>query len=163
MKTKAALILLFVTFNLALSQNPLKAFDNLVGKTWSAEGTWGNGSKFKQDITFSYSLDSTLVVVEAMGYTDEAQTKYGNRNHGIRQFDKSSNTIKFWEFDVFGGLTEGTVICDDKNLFYRYSYGETVVTDMWEYVDESTYNFKVGIYEDDEWKQVFLKTQFHKQ
>jgi hypothetical protein len=35
-----------------------------------------------------------------------------------------------------------------------------MVTDMWEYIDDSTYNFKVGNYQNGIWKQVYLSTQF---
>ena len=138
----------------------LSIFDNLVSKTWKAEGKWGDGSKFVQEITFSYDLDKKIVIAESVGFVDKAQTKLGPRNHGIRQFDTATNTIKFWEFDVFGGLTKGTVFAEGKNIVYQYKYGNSVVTDMWEYVDDSTYNFKVGSYENGEWKQVYLSTQF---
>ncbi len=140
--------------------NPLTAFDNLVDKTWEAEGKWGNDSPFKQEAHFEYSLDSAIVTVQSWGFVDTAQTQFGLRNHGIRRYDKESETIQFWEFDVFGGLTQGTVLIEDKNLLYQYQYGDTFVTDAWEYVNDSTYNFKVGIYEDGEWKQQFLSTQF---
>ena len=138
----------------------LSAFDHLVGKTWKADGKWGNGSQFVQETTFTYSLNKIIVIAESIGFVDKAQTKLGPRNHGIRQFDAASNTIKFWEFDVFGGVTEGTVFIRGKNIIYQYEYGTTVVTDMWEYVDDSTYNFKVGNYENGEWKQVYLSTKF---
>ncbi len=141
----------------------LSIFDNLVGKTWKAEGNWGDGSKFFQEITIAYSLDSTIVVAKSIGFVDEKQTSLGLRNHGIRQVDTETNSIKFWEFDVFGGLTEGKVSSQDKNIIYRYDYGGTTVTDMWEYVNDSTYTFKVGDYDNDSWKQVYLETQFRAQ
>nr|WP_299067550.1 VOC family protein [uncultured Allomuricauda sp.] len=141
-------------------QNKLAIFDNLIGRTWIAEGNWGDGSKFKQEIEFQYDLDSALVLTNAKGYTNKEQTAYGTRNHGIRKFDMETNSIKFWEFDVFGGLTEGTVKNKGKDIIYTYSYGESVVTDYWEYVDSNTYNFTVGAYEDGKWKQQYLTTQF---
>lgn len=155
------LIFILLTPLWIYSQNSeLSIFDNLVSKIWKAEGNWGDGSKFKQEITMDYSLNKTLVIVNSIGFIDKEQTKLGMRNHGIRQFDKESNSIKFWEFDVFGGLTEGTVFSEGKNIVYQYAYGDSVVTDMWIYLNESTYNFKVGNYEDGVWKQVYLDTQF---
>ncbi|MCK0191412.1 hypothetical protein [Arenibacter sp. F20364] len=146
---------------LTLGQHPeLAIFDNLVAKIWKAEGNWGDGSKFKQEIKIEYLLDSTIVIAKSVGFIDKAQTKLGLRNHGIRQFDKVSNSIKFWEFDIFGGLTEGIVFAEGKNIIYQYSYGDSIVTDMWEYIDGSTYNFKVGNYQNGNWKQVYLNTQF---
>ena len=140
--------------------NPLSIFDNLIGKAWKAEEQWENGTKFKQEVTFKYSLDSTLVVAKSNGFTNEEQTKYGPRNFGIRQYDAKSETIQFWEFDVFGGLTKGKVFTVGKNIFYQYNYGGSQVTDLWEYVNDSTYNFKIGSYNNDSWKQLYLETQF---
>lgn len=107
-----------------------------------------------------YALNNTIVIVNSTGFIDKKQTELGLRNHGIRQFDKASDGIKFWEFDVFGGLTEGIVLSQGKNIFYQYNYGGSLVTDMWEYVDDNTYNFKVGDYEDGVWKQIYLNTKF---
>ena len=142
------------------AQENLKRMEPLMGKTWSAEGNWGDGSKFKQEITFSYGLDSTLVIANSKGYTNKKQTKYGHRNHGIRKYDAASDSYKFWEFDVFGGVTQGSMIFEEKNMFYQYVYGKDTITDAWEYVDPNTYNFKVGRYENGMWKQVYLETQF---
>lgn len=157
------LILLFILIPIIGfgQNNELSIFENLVGKTWVAEGSWGDGSKFKQELVFKYSLDSTIVITNAIGFIDKEQTKLGERNHGIRQYDKESDTIKFWEFDVFGGLTKGIVFVKDKNIYYQYDYGGTQVTDMWEFVNDSTYNFKVGSWEEGVWKQVYLNSQFN--
>ncbi|WP_062060145.1 hypothetical protein [Aquimarina longa] len=160
MKNTVLLVLFWIPILTIGQSSALSIFDNLIDKTWKAEGNWGDGSKFKQEIKVSYSLDNTIVVVNSIGFIDKKQTKLGVRNHGIRQFDQQSKQIKFWEFDVFGGLTQGIVFSKGKNIIYQYTYGESTVTDMWEYVDDSTYNFKVGDYKDGEWKQLYLSTQF---
>ena len=160
MKNFLYLLLLGVPLLSWSQTQELAIFKPLAGHTWAAEGTWGNGGKFKQEIRLEFSLDSTLIIVHSKGFKDQKQTKYGIRNHGLRQFDKASNTIKFWEFDVFGGRTEGTVTAAGKNIIYQYQYGESTITDLWEYVDDSTYNFIVGSYENGVWKQTYLKTQF---
>ncbi len=161
MKTiKITLILLFVVQITLAQESDLSVFKAFIGKTWKAEGNWGDGTKFKQEIDFKFDLDSTIVITKSKGFTNKEQTKYGSRNHGIRKYDTITKTIKFWEFDVFGGVTEGEVHVDGKNIVYQYKYGESVVTDMWEYVNNTTYNFKVGNYKDDEWKEVYLETQF---
>lgn len=138
----------------------LSMFDKLVDKTWKAEGTWGDGSKFLQEIEFKFSLDSSIVIAESTGFIDPENLKIGHRNHGIRQYDKETNTIKFWEFDVFGGLTEGVVFSEGKNIVYQYEYGESLITDMWVYVDEGTYTFIVGAYKNGEWLEKYLTTYF---
>jgi catechol 2,3-dioxygenase-like lactoylglutathione lyase family enzyme len=147
-----------ITIN-AQENTKLSGFNNLIGKTWKAEGLWGDGSKFKQEITLKYALDSTIIITNSKGFINPEQTEYGNRNHGIRKYDATGKII-FWEFDVFGGVTKGTVKLEDKNILYEYEYGDSKVTDIWEYVDENTYNFKVGNYSDGKWSQVYLETQF---
>ncbi len=129
---------------------------------WQAEGTWGDGSTFKQEISFEYQLDSTIIAVRSKGFTDKEQNTYGLRNFGIRRISTSSDTSSFYEFDVFGGLTEGKMIRNNRDLHYQYQYGEYSVTDYWQYENDSTYLFTVGEYQDGVWKQKYLETKFHK-
>ncbi|MEM6701036.1 MAG: hypothetical protein AAF599_21720, partial [Bacteroidota bacterium] len=127
---------------------------------WQAEDTWEDGSKFKQEITFEKGLENNIIITKSKGFTNKEQSEYGWRNHGIRQYDAASKSIKFWEFDVFGEVTEGKVWTEDKSIYYQYQYGESVVTDAWEYVDDWTYDFKVGAYVKGTWQQTYLSTQF---
>ncbi|MEL6945061.1 MAG: hypothetical protein AAFO82_20580, partial [Bacteroidota bacterium] len=157
---KLILLFSFCSFMLNAQESPLAVFDNLLHKSWEAEGTWGDGSKFKQEITFEKGLENHIIITKSKGFTNKEQSEYGWRNHGIRQYDAASKSVKFWEFDVFGGVTEGKVWSEDKSIYYQYPYGESVVTDAWEYVDDWTYNFKVGEYVDGEWKETYLSTQF---
>ncbi|AXT19918.1 hypothetical protein D7030_02005 [Flavobacteriaceae bacterium AU392] len=161
MKIKNVVLLVLMIPMFVIGQDSkLSMFDNFIGKTWKADGNWGDGSKFKQEITFKYALDHRIIITNAKGFINKEQTELGLRNHGVRRYDKTSNNIKFWEFDVFGGLTEGIVFAEGRNIVYQYSYGDSFVTDMWEYVDDSTYNFKIGNYKNGVWKQVYLSTQF---
>ncbi|WP_378182196.1 hypothetical protein [Aquimarina sp. SS2-1] len=161
MKTiKIFLLLATISVSSQSQETNLSIFNNLVGKEWKAEGIWGDGTVFKQETIFTFDLDKTLIIAKSKGFTNKDQTQYGWRNHGIRKFDTQTKSIKFWEFDVFGGVTEGIVYVDGKNLIYQYQYGESLITDMWEYVNDHTYNFKVGNYTDGNWKQIYLETQF---
>lgn len=161
MMKKTILILALGLFTTSHGQqNKLDFFDNLINKNWQAEGNWTDGSKFKQEIEFQYSLDGTLVLVKSKGFTNKEQTAYGERNHGIRKYDSKSDTVRFWEFDVFGGVTEGIVTTKGKDIIYSYKYGETTVTDYWGYVDANTYNFTVGDYVNGNWTKTYLSTQF---
>jgi len=141
-------------------ENKLQCFETLIDKTWVTEGKWGDDSPFKQEITYQYALDSTLIICNTKGFTDETRTKFGDRNHGIRKYDKSKDEIQFWEFDIFGGTTTGTVKQVDKNIVYEYDYGGTIVTELWEFVNDSTYNFQVGKYHEEKWEQIYLSSQF---
>ena len=159
---KVLLIVLLAPIAHIAQENPLDIFKPLETDVWYAEGKWGDGSAFKQEISFVFSLNNKIVNVQSKGFTNEEQTQYGLRNQGIRQYDPTTQEIKFWEFDVFGGLTEGTVEADGNNLVYKYDYGGTLVTEMWIYKNENSYDFIVGVYDSGEWKQKFLETEFHR-
>lgn len=154
------ILLFFIPIALKSQENPLTIFQPLENYIWSAEGKWGDGSTFKQEVSFEFSLENKIVKVESNGFTNMEQTEFGLRNHGIRQYDEKLKKIRFWEFDIFGNVTEGTVESDGKNLIYRYDYGGTLVTEMWNYKNKLTYDFIVGVYENGEWKQKFLETEF---
>ena len=162
MMKKLLLLILFSPLLTIAQDNPLDIFKPLENNIWYAEGKWGDGSDFKQEISLAYSLDDKIVKVQSKGFTDKEQTVFGLRNHGIRYYDQESKQIKFWEFDVFGGLTEGSVKADGKNLIYSYDYGGTIVTEMWRFKDESTYDYIVGIFSDGQWQQKFLETEFRR-
>ncbi|OIQ38582.1 MAG: hypothetical protein BM563_05995 [Bacteroidetes bacterium MedPE-SWsnd-G1] len=146
-----------LSFSQSVNTTPLK---HLVNKVWKANGNWGDGSPFKQEISFSLDLNESIIISKTKGSIDETKEKYGNRNHGVRMYDTSSSTYKFWEFDVFGGVTTGDITFIENDIYYTYQYGESIVTDLWEYVNQTKYNYKVGILVNDEWQKVFLETTF---
>ncbi|MEO0552193.1 MAG: hypothetical protein AAF149_03265 [Bacteroidota bacterium] len=160
MKISIFFLTLVCSFTLKAQTNDLSIFNNLVGKIWYAEGKWGDGSSFKQQVHFEFDLEQTIVTAKSKGFTNQEQTTYGNRNLGVRKIDTETGEIRFWEFDVFGGLTQGKITAVGKNLLYQYQYGESFITDMWEYINDSTYNFMVGDYKEGKWNQVYLKTTF---
>ena len=158
---KKVFVLLLLVPSIIYSQdNPLDIFKPLEKHIWQAEGKWGDGSSFKQEINFEFSLKDKIVKVESLGFTNEQQTEFGLRNQGIRQYDPKAKKIKFWEFDVFGGLTEGTVEANGKDFIYKYDYAGTSLTEMWVYKDQYTYDYVVGVFDGNEWKQKFLETKF---
>ncbi|MGB0869131.1 MAG: hypothetical protein ACPGSD_06010 [Flavobacteriales bacterium] len=143
------------------SQNKaLLNLSHLTNKSWKTEGKWKNGNSFIQNIKFEYSLDSTLLKSKTYGFIDSTETEFGLRNEGIRQFDKSSKSIRFWEFDIFGGCTTGEFIIEDKSFYYVYNYEGMLLTDYWQFIDENTYILTVGTYEEGKWKQKFIETTF---
>lgn len=138
----------------------MSAFTPLLNKTWKAEGNWGDGSVFKQEVIFEKGLGKNMIIAKSRGFTNQKQTEYGDRNFGIRRYDPNTGEMKFWEFDVFGGLTEGRIEVDGKDIYYHYEYGETSLTDHWAYQDENTYGFTVGVLKDGKWQQKFLSATF---
>ncbi len=154
------IILLLSPFVLWSQASGLQALEALVDHTWKAEGAWGDGTSFKQEIRFSFALDSQLVICHTKGYTDAQHKQFGHRNHGIRQYNKTKNRIDFWEYDIFGGVTQGTMHIDGQDLYYRYVYGQSMITELWKYIDDSTYQYIIGDYQDDTWKQIYLDSQW---
>lgn len=158
----AVAILLFGFPMVMIGQNSeLSIFNNLVNKTWIAKGQWeNNGPDFHQEIQFKYGLENTIVISDTKGFINEAHTQFGHRNHGIRQYDEKSNSVSFWEYDVFGNVTKGTVTSNGKDIIYQYQYGENLLTDMWKYIDNNTYSYKVGTYTNGKWEHLYLDTVF---
>ena len=64
------LIILFflIPIGLKAQDNPLTIFKSLENYIWIAEGKWGDGSTFKQEINLEFSLDNKIVKVESMGF-----------------------------------------------------------------------------------------------
>ena len=79
-----------------------------------------------------------------------------------RQYDREAEVIRFWEFDVFGGVTEGIVRTDGQDIWYEYEYGESRLTDVWELKDETTYKYTIGEHDGETWTVVYLETEFNK-
>lgn len=71
------LLILLIPIGTFAQNSELAIFDNLVAKIWKAGGSWGDGSKFKQEIQIDYSLNSTIVVVKSVGFKHKAQTELG--------------------------------------------------------------------------------------
>ncbi len=138
-------VLLVLVVSYVQSQNVFTgAFDNLVGKTWSAEGQWPNGGLFKQETYFEYGLNGTIVIGKTKSFTDADQTVWGDRNYGIRQFNSETGKIEFHEFDVYGNVTRGRVETDGKNIHYYYDYGGKKLLDSWIYLSDSNYTLRVS-------------------
>jgi len=133
-----------ITISVSAQQDLMKVFKHMMNKTWKIEGSWGGAMEFKQEVSFKASLEGNLVIAETMGFVDQNQTKWGSRNHGIRRYDAEANKIKFYEYDVFGGLTEGQVELKGKDLIYVYEYGGQKICDKWEFVNENEYKYIVG-------------------
>ncbi len=136
------------------------AFAPLVGKTWRAQGSWGNGDPFQQEVRFHWDLEDAAVIAQSNGFIDRTNKTWGQRNHGIRYWNKREGKLQFAEYDIFGAVTEGSISLRENNIYYHYNYGGFLLTDAWEKIDELTYNFKVGVFSKGEWQDVYLSTQF---
>ena len=156
---RSLFVLLFMYSITIHAQNKLAMFDNLIGKTWKAEGKWGDGSTFKQEITFTKHINGQLIHANSNGFIDAEKTKWGERNFGTRQWDEEKQIVVFTENDVFGGSTTGTVESNSNgDIIYHYTYGGTALTDYWEKLNPYEYKFTVGIYENGQFSKKFLET-----
>ena len=142
------LLILFAFSTFTFSQD--KALDdlsNLVGGQWEINTQWGDGTKFKQEIIYEWSLNKKILKAKTYGTVNMETREHGLRNEGIRAFDKTNNKIKFWEFDVFGGIVEGEVIIENKNISFNYidkiNGKDYSMSDKWEFVNKDKYIFKV--------------------
>ena len=156
------LFLLLIPFILQ-AQAPLTAFDNLVGSTWEVKGKWGNGEEFRQEYAFQWSLNKKMVKVQTKGTVDMLTKEYGLRNEGIRFWRENENKIVFYEFDVFGGITEGICNIEGKNIYYEYEYDGLTLRDSWIYQDENTYELVVASLENGKQKDVYQKSTVKRQ
>ena len=119
----------------------LLAFQNLIGGTWTIKADLEDGEVFHQKQKYEWSLDKRIVKVKTYGTIDEETKEFGLRNEGVRAFNPQDSMIRFWEFDVFGGVTEGVVLTEENNFEYIYHYHGHTIRDRWIYVDKDTYEF----------------------
>jgi hypothetical protein len=144
--------------------NPLEAFKDLVGGRWRAQGTWANGQEFLQEIEFRWDLGQQIVIAESYGPVEQGSDELTHRNHGIRAWFPEKGKVWFWEFDVFGGLTQGEITFEGTRILMTYGYGDgdqkMKLRDTWARVDADTYEFTVQQLEDGEWGAALIQTRF---
>lgn len=152
LKMKSILITLLVssmTFAQTIQDRPLtkeetyKVYFNFIGGTWETKGKWQNGTEYHQEIVVEMELTKNIFTVKTRDYIDSKKFDNSQRNYGIRAWDKNEQKMKFWEFDVFGGITEGEIKIDGQNIYHIYHYHNKTLADAWIYVDKDTYTYKV--------------------
>lgn len=157
MKMILLVIFLFSSAIIYAQTGPFKAFENLVGSSWVSEGKQLGGFEGKTVYQVSSGLNGKIIKV--LTYTTDPSTKeFGLRNEGIRAYDASSKSIKFYEFDKLGGITVGDVLVDGNNMHFEYSYQGMKLRDSWIYENDDQYQFIVGVWENDAWTQKFHET-----
>ncbi|MGB0424000.1 MAG: hypothetical protein ACPGED_06755, partial [Flavobacteriales bacterium] len=77
------------------------------------------------------------------------------------------DTLNFIEFDVFGGVTKGVCFMIETDLFYQYEYeidlGTSTMTECYRPIDENTFEYTLGIFENGEWTFEYISSYFRKQ
>lgn len=153
------IILVFSNYNYGLI-NPLERIKNLVGGQWEINGKWGDGTEFNQEVFYEWGLNKKILKVKTYGTVNIETGEHGLRNEGIRAFDETNNKIIFWEFDVFGGIVEGEVLTENKDIFFNYDYkvDGTVysMSDKWEFVTKDKYIFKVRMKKNGKYEELLV-------
>lgn len=162
MKKFIAFLMIWGWASNAYSQNnsPLSFFENLMDGKWEMKGTWGKGKSFRQVQVYSWGLNKTLVKVNTFGTIDQKTGAFGLRNEGIRAWDANKKQLVFWEFDIFGGITQGTCTIKGNMLYYDYQYQGQHFRDSWQKLDEHTYAYKVGTVKNGQWLKIFLSSTY---
>lgn len=137
------------------------AVSDLGDHTWVIQGQWKNGAPFLQELSYAWSMDSTILSVRTLdAYTGPAPG-LTLRSEGVRAMDNERGIVRFWEFDHLGGITEGTIDLVDGALHFNYDYrledGVSRLTDAWIPLGPGSYAYKVGVYRNGEWSRVFLE------
>ena len=152
-------ILAFLVFSVAFAQKDSLSreasyalFAGLVG-TWETKGNWKNGSPYHQQMVVDKELTGNIFKAKTQDFVDSRQFDDSRRNFGVRAWDKQEMKMKFWEFDVFGGITKGEVVFEGKNIYFVYDYPDKQgkarkMADAWIFVDRNTYQFAIAEYKD---------------
>ena len=105
-------ILAFLVFSVAFAQKDSLSreasyalFAGLVA-TWETKGNWKNGSPYHQQMVVDKELTANIFKAKTQDFVDSRQFDDSRRNFGVRAWDKQEMKMKFWEFDVFGGITK---------------------------------------------------------
>ena len=160
------LFFLILIFQAAVAQADslmLKGHENLVGGIWKASGKWSDGTPFEQMIAYSWGLKKKILKTQTSSLEGSMDGTPQARNEGLRFYDPKTKDLSFIELDIKGGVTRGIIVYEQKNIFYIYPYGsgteQLLLTDGWEFQDDDTYTYTVGIRENGLWKQKFLSTE----
>lgn len=132
------------------------AFSNLVGGEWQVNAATTDGKPFKQQLTVEWGAGKSFFKSSANGIVNKDTKETGLRNEGVRAWDETSGSFRFWEFDVFGGITEGTIVIEGDDIFFIYEYGGKIVTDAFMKKNKNTYEYIVGVRSSGVWTEVYI-------
>lgn len=163
MKKIIILICLIGFQSLLAQEGELSVFNNLVGSSWISDGKQLGGHDGKTVKEISWGLDGNIVKV--ITYTTDPETlEFGLRNEGVRIFNYETNQLEFYEFDKFGGISQGVVRVEGQDIHYEYVYEDLLIRDSLIYISDDKYAFKVcSISAEGACLQVYFETTFTRQ
>jgi hypothetical protein len=140
-------------------------FATLAGGEWHGTGRWASGGSFVQVHRYERAPDGIIVRAQTL-IPDSASGRLIVRAEGVRAWDQAAGLMRFWEFDRAGGITSGRVGVQDDVVYYEYQYAiggqERTLRDTWRANADGAYDYRVGIWQDGSWKQIFLDAQFRR-
>lgn len=150
-----ALFSILFVLNTSAQIGKMTAFENLIGGEWVTTPKADGGLQSKSVSKFEWGLNRKII--KSKYYNHDPKTfEFGIRNEGIRAFNASDSTIAFYEFDRFGGITEGRVLLEGQNFHYEYEYhGELKLRDTWRFIDKDNYELTVGVWKDGKWEKKY--------
>jgi len=143
-----------------------QVFESLVGGTWTVSGTWSSGVPLHQRKQFEWGPRRAFIQSKTMT-SSNGTDQWEQHSTGIRQWQRTEKNVLFWEFDRFGGVTEGRVgFVGEHTFYYEYSYlvrGQTLhMRDTWTRIDNDRYTYTIGQYEGEALQQTFLEAEFRR-
>ncbi len=159
----SVLIFPLLAFSQDEKESAMNALAEMIGGKWVIHTKWENGGEFRQEQIFEWGLGKTIIKTTTYGTVNQETGEFGLRNEGIRAWDSAAKQMKFWEFDVFGGITTGVCGMEGNSFYYEYEYapeGEMqIFRDVWTKIDKNTYSYQIGIYKDGKFAKVFLEVE----
>ncbi|HAP62253.1 MAG TPA: hypothetical protein DCR93_23055, partial [Cytophagales bacterium] len=134
----------------------LQSLANLTEGTWEVDTTFANGERFHQRKNFISALNGHALTTQTKGTVDMETQEFGLRNEGMIVYRAADDTIVFMEADVFGGVTEGTVTIEGKDIYFDYPYQGGKFRDAWIWVNRDEYRYEIRAWQDGEYSQVYL-------
>lgn len=153
MKILKTIILSTVLISLTLSaqeESPLNRLAFLVENDWRETGTWlKSGREFDQKLSGEWSLNNKIIKLHTEGIVNMETGERGLRNEGIFAYDSFNQKLKYYAFDVYGGLAESEVIFEEDKIHIKYQVplqGKlTDFKDTWTRTDENTFSLEIAM------------------
>ena len=139
----------FISLTLtAQEDNPLNKLAFLAESDWAETGTWlRSGKEFNQKMKGEWGLNKKIIKLKIDGVVNMETGERGLRNEGIFAYDSFNQQLKYYVFDVYGGLAESDVVFEEDKIHIKYQVplqGKlTDFRDTWTRIDEDSFDYEI--------------------
>lgn len=130
-----------------------QAFDVFLGASWEIDAYFLDGNRLQQKFEVTKGADGQIY--HSKTWQKDADGNYQLKSEGVRAWDDSSRSFKFWEWGVDGSMVSGSVVIEGKSILYIYEYGNEIVTDMYSYERDGLFEYIIGVKNGDTWSTVY--------